>query len=116
MFGNKAQTSLWKRPHKIFQNIEVKKGTESNINLVFENDGGVLIKKSEENKINQELNINENIEAPIRAGDVLGNINYYLDNELIFSANLVAEKDISKKSILNMFNFTVQNWFSILRK
>lgn len=101
---------------EIFQNIEVKKGTESNINLVFENDGGVLIKKSEENKINQELNINENIEAPIRAGDVLGNINYYLDNELIFSANLVAEKDISKKSILNMFNFTVQNWFSILRK
>lgn len=101
---------------EIFQNIEVKKGTESNINLVFENDGGVLIKKSEENKINQELNINENIEAPIRAGDVLGNINYYLDNELVFSANLVAEKDISKKSILNMFNFTVQNWFSILRK
>ena len=101
---------------EIFQNIEVKKGTESNINLVFENDGGVLIKKSEENKINQELNINENIEAPIRAGDVLGNINYYLDNELVFSANLVAEKDISKKNILNMFNFTVQNWFSILRK
>ena len=101
---------------EIFQNIEVKKGTESNINLVFENDGGVLIKKSEENKINQELNINENIEVPIRAGDVLGNINYYLDNELVFSANLVAEKDISKKNILNMFNFTVQNWFSILRK
>ena len=48
--------------------------------------------------------------------EVLGNINYYLDNELVFSANLVAEKDISKKNILNMFNFTVQNWFSILRK
>ncbi len=100
----------------VFQNVEVKKGTECSINLVFENDGGVLVKKSDSNKINQEININENIEAPIKAGDVLGNINYYLDNELISSVNLVAEKDISKKNILNMFNYTVQNWFSILRK
>lgn len=101
---------------EVFQNVEVKKAAESSVNLVFENDGGVLVKKSDSNKINQELNINENIEAPIKKGDILGNINYYLNDDLISSVNLIAEKDISKKSILNIFSFTAKNWFSLLRK
>lgn len=101
---------------EVFQNVEVKKAAESSVNLVFENDGGVLVKKSDSNKINKELNINENIEAPIKKGDILGNINYYLNDELISSVNLIAEKDISKKSILNIFSFTAKNWFNLLRK
>lgn len=100
----------------VLQSVDVKKGIESSVNLVFENDSGVLIKKNNSLEINQELNLNENIEAPIMEGAVLGKMNYYLDNNLISSVNLIAEKQIDKKNLLNMFNFVATNWFNLLRK
>ncbi len=55
----------------VLQSIMVNKGTEKEVNLEFENDSGILIKKSNSSEIKQELILNENIEAPIKKGDVL---------------------------------------------
>ena len=99
----------------ILQSVPVKKGTESNVNLVFENDSGALIKKTSSNNITHEIILKENIEAPILKGDILGNINYYIDNEIVSNVNLVAEKDISKISFINMFSYLTELWANLLR-
>lgn len=99
----------------VLQSVNVNKGTQSSVNLVFENDSGVLIKKSNSSEIKQELILNENIEAPIKKGNVLGKMNYYIDNKLISSVNLVAEENINKKTFLNMFNYIATNWLNLLR-
>ena len=99
----------------ILQCIEVNKGTQSSVNLVFENDSGVLIKKSDSSKIKQELILNENIEAPINTGDVLGKMNYYINENCVASVNLVAESDVSRKTLLNTFDFIARDWFNLFR-
>ena len=99
----------------ILQSIPIMKGTESQVNLVFENDSGALIKKTNSNNITQEVIINENIEAPVSQGDVLGKMNYYLDNELIASVNLIAEKEITKINFINMFSHISELWVNLLR-
>ncbi len=99
----------------ILQSINVNKGTTASVNLVFENDSGVLIKKSDSAEITQELTLNENIEAPISKGTILGKVDYFLNNELISSVNLIADNDVSKKSLLTMFDYISSKWLNLLR-
>lgn len=99
----------------VLQSVNVNKGTQGSVNLVFENDSGVLVKKSNSSEIKQELTLNENIEAPINSGDVLGKMNYYIDDNLISSVNLVSENNISKKTLLNTFNYIASDWLNLLR-
>lgn len=99
----------------IFQNISINKGTINNINLVFENDSGVLVKKNDSSEIIQEVELNNNIEAPISAGDQLGIIKYYINNELVSTVNLISDTDVSKRSLLNTFNYISCNWINLLR-
>ena len=57
---------------EFLQSVNVSKGTESSTNLVFENDSGVLLKKSDSSEVKQELILNDTtIEAPINKGDIL---------------------------------------------
>jgi len=42
-------------------------------------------------------------------------MNYYLNNELVNSVNLIAEIDIPKISIMTMFGQISEQWFNLLR-
>lgn len=101
--------------NSVMQNITVNKGTENNVNLVFENDCGILIKKNNSSEVREELILKENIEAPINSGDILGTINYYIDDKQVSTVNLVAESSISKITITNMFKSISNSWFTLLR-
>jgi len=99
----------------ILQSVAVQKGSQSSVNLVFESDSGVLVKKSDSSEFTQELVLNENITAPISKGDYLGIMNYYINNELISTVNLVAENNVTKISVTNMFSYISEQWFNLFR-
>jgi D-alanyl-D-alanine carboxypeptidase (penicillin-binding protein 5/6) len=82
---------------------------------VFENDSGVILQKSNLSEIKQELELNQNIEAPISQNQVLGKVNFYVDNELISSVNLIAENEIEKITTFNLLKQITKSWFTILR-
>ncbi len=42
-------------------------------------------------------------------------MNYYIDDKLITSVNLVSDSEISKKTLLNTFNYIATNWLNLLR-
>ena len=96
----------------VFQNVSVEKGVTNNINLLYENDVGLIINKNQNENITQEVNIDDNIVAPINKGQILGKIDYYLDSSIITSVNLIAENNISKINIVNSFTYLIRNWIS----
>lgn len=99
----------------IVQTVNVNKGVEKELNLVYEKDNGILVQKANASSIEQEVVINENISAPIMKGDVIGTVHFYLDGQLLDSVNLVAEKDISKMSVLSMYTRITDAWINLLR-
>ena len=100
---------------EIYQKVTVNKGIEKEVNLVFEKDTGVLAKKSNSSEMTEELVLKENIEAPICKGDILGSINYFENNSQIASVNLVAEKDVPKVTLMNIFKQISFSWISLLK-
>ena len=76
---------------------------------------GVLVKKSNSSEIKQEVILNNNISAPIEQGQPLGTVHFYLEDQLLESVNLVAEKSVSKISIFSMYSYITENWINLLR-
>ncbi len=97
------------------QTADVQKGTTQNVNLVYQSDSGALVKNSENGNITSEVTLNENISAPIAVGDVLGNVNFYLNDEQIASVNLVAENSVDKITVMNLFGMITEFWANLFR-
>lgn len=67
--------------------------------LVKDNIISTLEKDLDENSFDPTININQNITAPIKAGDVLGTISYTVSG-ITYTSDLVAEHDVEKSHIL----------------
>ena len=99
-----------------YQNVPVTKGITDNVNLIFEKDTGIITKKSDSSNITEKVTLNENIEAPIYKGDILGNISYFNGDSQVATVNLIAENDVQKSSLINIFKDIAFFWFSLLKQ
>lgn len=98
-FDNYEYTQIHKKGD-VIKNIEVEKATKDtkNLNLVISDEikvmNNIAIKAEE---IEPEINLNENIVAPIFEGQELGTIKYTVDG-LEYNAKLLAENEVIKKT------------------
>lgn len=67
-FGNK---------NDVIQSISVNKGVKTCVEVILEESSGTLIEKGKESQISQSIEINNNIEAPIKKGNVLRSGNFF---------------------------------------
>lgn len=99
----------------VIKNIPIPKGVKTNTDLVCESSTGCIVKKGSSTEITNEIILNDNITAPIKENQVLGKVNFYLNNELIASTNLISKEIIKKKNTLNMFEHITNSWGNLLR-
>lgn len=99
----------------VLKNVEINKGVNSSLNLVYEENAGTLIKKGEDKNIEEILTIENNISAPISKGQRLGQISYNLNGSTISSVNLVAQNDIKKIGFLSFSEKVLLTWLRLLR-
>lgn len=99
----------------LIKEISVDKGIENSVNAILENDSGVLIQKAQNKDIVQSVQLTDSINAPVYAGQVLGNVTYSLNGNEIGKVNIVAEKSVGKNTAFNMIEHVFFNWLSLLR-
>ena len=99
----------------ILKEAEVTKGVTTRVNLVLESDVGLLLKKGEDKNVEQTVNIQENLTAPIYEGQKVGEIVYTLNGEEVGRTNVVAQSSIEKKSFFSIASYVYRNWFSMFR-
>lgn len=99
----------------VIQAVSVNKGVKNHVDAILENSAGTLIEKGKENQVTQTVEINDNIEAPIKKGDVIGKVVYSLDGSELSSTNLVASYDVNKITLFTMTKKVVYSWVDLLR-
>lgn len=114
-FNNYSFKEICKKDD-IFKTIPINKGIEKEINLVFEKSTGIVSKKSNSSQIVEEINIKDNIEAPISKGEILGSISYFDENELVETISLISEKDVPKLTFFNIFKQISYSWITLLKQ
>ena len=99
----------------VLDSVAINKGVQNNVELVFENNSGVLIKKGEDKNVEQTISINENISAPIEKGEKLGTVDYSINGEIISSVNLIANNSVDKINLFTMTKEIIYRWVDLLR-
>ena len=79
-FSNYEYKQLAKKGD-VLKSVDVTKGVEENLNLIVENDVGILLKKGQDKDVEQTVELNENISAPIQEEQKLGEIVFKLERK-----------------------------------
>ena len=97
-------------------NVPINKGVVSEASVKYADTSGKIMNKKSEGNIEQEIIINDNVSAPIEAGQVLGRVEFKVDGEAVASVELVAENDVAKLNIFTMGKRILKKWFYLFRK
>ncbi len=93
-------------------NISVKGAKQKEIEIEYSNDFYNLTKKGEKGEYKTKIEINENLKAPLKQGDVVGKVYVVKDGVVIGEVNIVSKNDVSKSTYKDSLNKVIDN-FSI---
>ena len=105
-FGNKDD---------VIKTVSVNKGVKNSVDVVLEDNAGTLIEKGKESQISQEVSIPDNISAPVKKGEKIGEVSFSLDGSVLSSVNLVASSDVSQITVFSMCKRVIYSWIDLLR-
>ncbi len=91
--------------------VPVAKGEVGKVDAIASDGCSVLTKKGGEEDIQKEIMLDENVTAPVRAGDKLGTVRVTRGGEVIDEIDLTAAADVNKKSITAMLRELILSVF-----
>lgn len=83
-------------PKKAEQPVKVKGGMKDTLYLRCENPGTMIVRRTAGEKLLTECKIKKELIAPIKAGDTIGEVNYYSGKELLKHCKITAKNTIDK--------------------
>lgn len=89
-------------PSSTLESINVVGGKEDSVPLAY-GDFGTVVDKADAGKTEQKINLPQSVKAPIKAGDVIGNIQYTLNGEVISEVPIVAVTGTEKVTFWDIF-------------
>ena len=103
-FANFSLTEIHPEKTEAFS-VEIDDGEKKEFKAKADGVLKLLLKKNEGKEIRQEVNLKEDIEAPVRKGDKVGNIDIFMGDEQIGSIDITAAENVEKMSF-----FTALKW------
>lgn len=100
-FANYKVDKLVEGDEKICE-AEVINGTQKTVDAVADSSKWRLSEKSNSKEINKRVFIKEDLVAPINAGDIIGTVEYIVDDKVIDKVNLRASVDVPKKTYIQI--------------
>jgi D-alanyl-D-alanine carboxypeptidase (penicillin-binding protein 5/6) len=95
--------------------IEVKRGMQPVTDAIFKEDVKILMKKGEKGKIERVIRLNDDIKAPVKSGQKIGEVIYTLSGNEVGKADIVAAGDVQRASFLRVMFRLIQEWFCLGR-
>ena len=74
-------------------------GTDSTVKAVTAEEKSLLMKKSDGVEPERRVFVNEDIKAPVKQGDVIGELQFVNGEDIIDKVELKAANDVNKKGI-----------------
>lgn len=83
--------------------VAVKNGTESAVVVRAGEKLDLLLKRSENGKITQEIHIEPEIIAPVKVGQKVGTVSFLLDGKELGSVDIITENEVPKLNFATVF-------------
>lgn len=97
---------------KIVASVPIYKGVENSVNGITKDNINIILKKGSKKDFETKIDVLSGIKAPFEQGTKLGEIIYIQNGEEIGRSDIVAEKDIEKAKLTDIFKNLLINWVS----
>lgn len=97
-----ANYSYEEFPASELENMPVIGGKAESIPLSF-GDFGTVVDKVNAGKVEQKINLPQSVNAPIKAGDIIGNIQYVLNGEVVSEVPITAAESTERVTFWDVF-------------
>ncbi|MHB1652231.1 MAG: D-alanyl-D-alanine carboxypeptidase family protein [Desulfitobacteriaceae bacterium] len=91
--------------------VRVRKGTEDEVIVTTQKPLGVTIEKGKDKNIWTETKLKPEVTAPVQAGQKLGEILLYREDQLLQTVDLLAEKTVERANIYQQMSKTLKEVF-----
>ncbi len=99
----------------IVKTVCVDKGVTSYVDAVLKDNAGTLIEKGKDKNIEQILNLEEVIPAPVSNGQKLGEVSFSLDGKTLSTVDIIAKNEVEKINLFTMTKHICYSWVDLLR-
>ncbi len=83
--------------------VEIDKGEEEQVGVLTENPFVATIKRGTKDLVEQETNLADDLEAPVEAGDLAGEVSFIYDGDYLGSVNLLVSEDVEQAGFFTRF-------------
>lgn len=90
--------------------VKVNKGKLDEVDVYGEETFSVIVKKGDDATYETNVEIPDNIKAPLKNGEVVGKVVITKEGNVIKEVNVVVKEDVKHSSYLDNFNKIVENW------
>ena len=111
-FGGYENSFLGKSDN-VYKYVTVNKGVKETVGVKLKNDFSVVLPKGKSKEVTMQENIEETVQSPIKQGQKVGDITFYLGDEKLGSVDLVAVGDVGKIGFLYAFAKLMHNFISL---
>lgn len=106
-FANFTATSFGEKGSDVCE-VPVLYGKNNHIIAVTQSNTSVLINKQDKDNIKTHLNIPKSLKAPIKKGDIIGEMIITLNGETLAKSNLLADRNVKKKGATDYFMYMLR--------
>lgn len=108
-FANYAITPVY--PDQAIPPVAVTLGTQDTVQPVTARECSILLEKSKTGAVTTQLELCENVEAPVEAGQKLGELKVLVDGEQVDVIDLVAAQEVPRLSLVGIFKRFLDSLF-----
>lgn len=91
-------------------NVSLEKGVANSVLAKSDQDFNMLVKKTDKSELTYEINFKDHVEAPIKKGDALGTMTFYLAKEKVGEVPVVAADDVKRQNLGFVFLKLMKYW------
>ncbi len=93
--------------------VKVQKGISGAVKINADGEFNILLPKTAKGEIKQSVSLPDSVDAPVKKGDVIGQISVTVDGEQIGVINITAETDVGRLNITHTFVWLLKALFSL---
>ncbi len=109
-FANYTVTKFGEKNSKV-RDVLVKNGKEKKVTALSKENANILIEKQNADKIKTHINIENNLQAPVKKGQIIGELIITSDAETLVKVPLISDRSVKRKGASDYFVHLLKGLF-----
>ena len=109
-FANYAISEFGEKNSKV-SDVAVKNGKENKVSALSKENANILIEKQNADKIKTHINIEKNLQAPVKKGQIIGELIITSDDRTLAKVPLISDRNVKRKGASDYFVHLLKGLF-----